>query len=546
MERSQRGGLRSGQRRSIAVLPSILSVLLVAGGSAIATSDAITGDDAGRERVLAWADSLRFDRLEARFTASLESDEHPPQQLDGRWCARLLPLFAERLEYRRLSNGQLLKEERLSWDVELGEGRVFQLTAGSLHGDGTRTIVRPKGLSRVELPCDMFFLFRHDRPLGRWLRTMQVEVEALDASGERLVAFVRRSDESVVSAYVLDFSREQPIVELRAYIPPPSSPIEQQRSLDGGAIQPPAAIANHVLFVRKIVTESARIGSVHMPIRWDVLHSLRGEKETVSVSLVPESIRFDGDEPDGGYRVAWPRGTQVYDYGSGESYWIGENEERLTSEVIQEAELDAIVSQVEPETSGAGSASRETSVPTSCAANAIYVALSLTGRARPLEAINEELGVTPENSMSTVADILRVLGQSGVEALAVQGGGDLLSDPECGPAILHAIRRRQVPGGGHEELGHFLVVDDFDPQSETVRVFDPPSLSYRATLDQVEEAWTGKAILLTPGAIDAVTREIRLRRTLGVSAVIFGLGAIVALVIWRYRKSCKHSVSAPC
>lgn len=524
---------------------SVLAVSLADGGEngGSAVPNDVVG--AAKQWFLDWATGLEIERFEARFVAEIGPGKKPRQVIEGTWSVRLRPIFGERLEFRRqvarnFSSDELLPEieERLSWEADRGEGRVYQLPAGAVQGYGTRTVTRPKSFGRVELPSDLFFLFRKDRELGRYLTSANIEIQLLASDGE-FAAIVYGDEDGVVTTYHMDRSREQPIVELCVYMLRPQIPLETERDLDSGPVTLPEKFRRHLLAVRKTVLESQTIDGTAVPVAWRIEHSFRAASEDTTVRLIPGTVRVGAPEPSGGYTLEWPEGTRVYDYGQGASFWVGKDAEPVDGEVIRESDLDFIVEEAGLDRKGAGSQTREAAIETGCAANALYIALALLDRPVGLEPLVRELGIARNNPDSSLSDIVRATHLAQIEARAVEGNRDLLTRAKDAPIILHALREEREMSGGHHEAGHFLTIDDYDSATDTVRVFDPPQLAYRSTLDQVEEAWTGRAVVFGEETIAAIARNdgrtFALRIALG-AAALFALGAAIVLSLRMRRK----------
>ena len=494
-----------------------------------------------------WAARNHVQSLRASFQSEIGPGEIPRQRFEGTWSVRVEPIFGEKIEFQKTvakdfgsEEYVLAIEEAASWDPRLGEGRVYQRQSAAVRGFGTRTRARPKTFGRIELPSDTFFLFRTERPLSEFLATMTLEVTPIEGTS-RFAAFVYRDTESVLNVFVLDPALDQPIVAFHGYMPETATPLDVPRTLDGSPIVVPEPFRDYRLIAKKTILESREIDGVQIPVAWRVDHCFRLDSEVVTVRLDPDSIELNG-AADEEIVVEWPSGVRVYDYGKGQSYWVGEESEPVKSEVAKEAELDLILETAGFPNRGAGSANRESAIPSGCASNSVYVALALLEKPVALGKIVSDLGISADNPVSSVATILESLKGYGIDALAVRGDSELLETPAEAPLLLHATRIEKTMDGGEREAGHFLVIDDFDESNGTVRVFDPPRLPYRSTLEQVEKAWTGTLIALHPDTVASLESE---RTTRFWMQLVFGaLGIVlIAFVILSSRR--KRPVRRP-
>ncbi len=203
-------------------------------------------------------------------------------------------------------------------------------------------------------------------------------------------------------------------------------------------------------------------------------------------------------------------------------------------ELLKESSLDEIL-MVAGLTARPGTAAEKDQLQeTTCAANAAYLALALAGNPEPLRDIVCALGVsapTPETSLEAIRQFLR---ETGISCAAVRGGTEVLGMVRSGFAILHATRPQNLPGGGVEVTGHYLVVDDYDPVTGTLRVYDPPALPYRSLAGDVLKPWTGHALLFGDSAW-ALSR-----RNAGLTATAVGLlaGSVLCFLasVWNLRR----------
>ena len=105
------------------------------------------------------------------------------------------------------------------------------------------------------------------------------------------------------------------------------------------------------------------------------------------------------------------------------------------------------------------------------------------------------LGVSGAAEETSLEAIRRLFAERGIGSSAAQGGAEVLGLLGSGFALLHARREKSSPGGKAEVVGHYLVVDDYDPVTGTLRVYDPPVLPYRSLLREVLKPWSGHALL---------------------------------------------------
>jgi len=205
-------------------------------------------------------------------------------------------------------------------------------------------------------------------------------------------------------------------------------------------------------------------------------------------------------------------------------------------EVLKESLLDAMLKAAGRRTVPGREADKERHQETNCAANAAYLALALAGKPQPLRDIVQALGVSSAGQETSLETIRQFLRERGIGCAAVRCGPEVLKMVGSGFAVLHATRQQSLPGGASETIGHYLVVDDYDRISGTLRVYDPPVLPYRRAASEVLKPWTGHALLLGDSAW-ALSR-----RNAGLTVIGVGLlaGAALCFVASGWKQRRKH------
>jgi len=195
-------------------------------------------------------------------------------------------------------------------------------------------------------------------------------------------------------------------------------------------------------------------------------------------------------------------------------------------EVLKESLLDEILRATGRTPRPGRKAEKDRHQETNCAANAAYLALTLAGKPEPLREIVQSLGVSGAGQETSLETIRHFLRERGVGCAAVRGGPELLEMLKSGFALLHATKQQNLPGGRSESMGHYLLVDDYDPFTGTLRVYDPPVLPYRSPAGEVLKPWTGHALLLGDSAWALSRRNAGLTAIgvvlLGGAALCFG------------------------
>lgn len=481
-----------------------------------------------------WAQSGTPSWIEGEFVSTVTREVlEAPLVYKGRWTTRLFPFVSFVIEFREFSGDRLVREERLSWDSGVGEGRSFQRGTNTDVGAGVASPWAPAGSGRVELPSSHHFYAIDDRPLKSHLKRTEPVVRILEPSGSRFVAFFGKQDSKILHAYVLDRAKEQPIEEVRVYVPPEASLIPPRNQDLGWAIELPEGYSSNRLFTIWRVLESARVGRYSVPSRWSVIHCLLKSTEETVIAVSQDSIRIEPPDGTGSLLAEWPPGTSVSDVAKGVQYWIGKNQERLSGEVISESTLDKILLAAAIVPPIAAPEEKAEQQETNCAANALYLALAMQAKPEPLRAVVRALGVSGGAPETSIEAIRGLLGSRGVRCVPVKGEAECLTMGGAGLALLHAKRK---PPGGSREVGHYILVDDYDPASETVRVFDPPVVPYRSKVSDVLTPWSGNAVLIGEAVDSLAARNRRLNLIglglLGAFALCLGL---FARQTWRRR-----------
>jgi hypothetical protein len=209
--------------------------------------------------------------------------------------------------------------------------------------------------------------------------------------------------------------------------------------------------------------------------------------------------------------------------------------------MLSESTLDVIVERSGLDRPGAASSDRTKSIATGCGANALYIALCMLGRPQPFSEILEALDIRESRRDCSFAAIVETARKSGVEAMAVLGDEMCLRTPAGVPVILHTSETHsdaeigaEITSGGSD---HFYLVDDYDPGTDTVRVFDPPGLANRAKVDSLLQTFTGNAILFGEQAVSAFQERLRRDHLVRVAFVAGGAAVLfLAFGLWRRRR----------
>lgn len=518
-------------------------VLLSAGLSAGAMcgeglSSAGAGSQSDAAVIGRWCRATDFEAIEAEFTATRWRGNLPVGETRGFWRLRLRPFFGERVVFTRWKDGALVEEQWLSYDEASGEGRRYQRSPESILGRGMRSAVRPKELGLCELPSDSGLLSIGSRPIPAFFGSSDSELASWEAralAGEELQLTLHLPDTSTLLVYLLGRRAAQPLEEFRVYRLSPLSHGTRVNAEIGPPIELLAPFRGAILFLRRMVKESTRVGTFRIPIEWELRHCLWEPGESALVRLHPGSIRLPDGRlfPDVG--IQWPEGTRVFDSAHMETYWVGTSGERLDGEAMSERTLDRILDLAGLPGRGASSEDGGVFIKSSCGANALYIALALRRHAKGLRWIVRELGAASGSGWDSLDDIVRVARKAETEAMAAEGSARLLRQARETPLIIHATKTVRWESVGEQKLGHFIVVDDHDPDSDTVRVFDPPNLPARATVEAVTAAWTGRAVVLDGKIIEAIRREASAARLF--RAILLVAGPVLVLALMASRTS---------
>ena len=485
-----------------------------------------------------WCRRVEFQDLEASFESIDPSDRKR-----GTWRMRLAPFFAQRVDFTEFStdaeNTTPGIRRAFGWDAESGEGRTLQVKPDELVGNGQRMTTPPRRLGGCELPADTFFYVDDESSLRSFLERHEVRATPPRPDG-RFAVYLFQNRELPARAYVFDPAREFPLVEMRYYTAPSFQPATSRRELlvEADFVRP-AELNTYELFVRKLIESHTSIAGFPIPTAWSVQHCYAKPDDVIRVKLEPDSIRLDQGRDASEYQVVWPPGTKVYDQSKLALVW-SDGQSLDDSERIRELDLIEILRQAGLDVPGL---THDTgAVPSGCAANALYVAFALLGSPAPLSRLVRDLGISEGNPFSSIDEIVKVADGHAVPAVAVEAESSILKTAASQPVILHAVRRLKLPGGDEELFGHFLVVDDYDEATDTVRVFDPPKKAYRSRIDQVEEAWTGNAVVLGSKGVDLIRSTIRDARV--TRYVIAGVAGVVAIALLLVRRSKREGTRA--
>ena len=492
-----------------------------------------------------WGESATPPSIEADFVSRVKRHNLPqPVILWGRWKARFEPFYAFNLEFEASSGDSLLepathnltkKQDTVSWDSSLGEGRMLKRARETLVPSGVVSNVPPNDSARVELPPSHSFYVIDDRPLKSYLKLTRVSVRLLDAAGSRFAAFLSMPASQVLHVYIFDRAKEQPIEEVQIYVPPQPFLAPKKNELLGFALQLPEMFAGKEPFVMRRVLESVKVGGYSIPTKWAIMHcSVRPTDETV-ISLSPASIRIEVPKEGESLLVRWPPGTQVYDPAKGVDQWIGQNQEQLSGDVISEASLDVILQGADVAPPSTPLSEKPLHLETNCAANASYLALALAGKPESLRGIVRSLGINSSSPETSLQSIRKLLDEHGVASTPVRGQAEVLAMVRTGFALLHAIRERASPAGGVTAVGHYILVDSYDPINETVRVLDPPVVPYRSALKDVLKPWSGHALLLGD-SIESLASRDRGLTAAGVGLLVCSLLCFIGFAVRFKRK----------
>ncbi len=490
-----------------------------------------TGDPELERWFVEWAEQNTPSAIAATYESRQKLTEHPAEVYRGSWAARYQPGFAQYLSFEMFVAGRKTQFAEYGWDALAGRGRVYNREANSLKGQAIETMTSPAEFGAVLHPSTAQFFCINDRALARHVKLVAPWAQAISEDGNQIVVCVRDDKARSAVAFVMDRSRRQPFVEYRLYTDVSKLPVEIRNPDLGPPIPLPSGLEDLALFCKIEVTASEAIGNRSTPVEWTVYHCLLRPGEEVFLKIDPESIRFDAAALREDYLAELAPGTKVYDSAEGSGYVVDSAGELGKSEFIAERDLDALLAAVHV-VGPASHSNKTTAIPTGCSANSVYLALALLGRPQPLAPLTSSLGIERGEPESTLAQIQSTIEATNARALAYGGDLESLKRPGSKPAIVHAIRTVRMPGGEQFENGHFVVIDDYDANDDSFRVFDAPKFPYRTTAENIEKVWTGHAIVLDEVLIDRILTSDRSRRRVrAVSLAIAGLSAVLAVIL---------------
>ncbi len=457
----------------IALLFSLLAIL-----SPIETAEDL------RMPFARWAEAVEIQSLSADFTSVRHdgSVQESRETVRGTWRISLQP--SARHFLKCLQDGN---EDVCHWNASSGEGRQWTISQGAVRAKGTLTAGPPPPFGLAVHPSDFFFLIQLDRPVRRYLD--MVEFEARRLGGTRYAYLLKNQDRQNIVVYILDDAALQPLIEMRSYVPPiPDYPARNPRL--GTDIELPAGFKGLICFVRKRVLETTTKAGRQIPTRWTVEHALQPPSVHDEVSLNPETLRVNEMLGDEDFPNQWPDGTIVFDAVRGHGYSTRHGQP-IDAEIISEASLELWLKEA-----GVDPAPIAIDVPavTGCGANVLYLALRMLGVQPSLNQLAQELGIEVHQPYSSLASIARSAERAGRPAVAVSAGKEILRAPQGEPVLLHVKKSIK---GSKEPFDHFILVEGYESQTDTVRVYDPPQTPYRAEVANVGKVWTGKALVFS-------------------------------------------------
>lgn len=477
-----------------------------------------------------WMRMLECAAIEADFKVTPVGDRANKAcggETGGHWSVRLRPLYAERVSFRLELEDAAAQFVECSYDDGLGEGRVLRRAEDVLTGTGVLSADCPDEMGTAYLPSSTNLLTVGYRPLRDGIASGQLLVG--DESDGRLFFFVVAANEDVLFVYILGDDPAKPVLEVRCYTRESFSPGIVRNERLGPQIPLPPGYANATLFARRVVTKWLDIDGRPIPTAWELHHSVLPPGETIRVELDGPTVTVS-TQTNEAVQVAWPEGTMVFDATQAKTFWVGPQGSRHRGEVIAEAKLTAILAACGRRIAAVEGAEAQSVTPTSCAANAVYLCLSMLGKNVPLREIFNELHRPGTEAEASLQDMVQVCEGRGLRCRAVTTDRGFLRRLTRSGAILHTRQKRQVLGFPLETVQHFVVACDFDESSDTVRVLDPPRLPYAVSVNDLTEVWTGHAMIW--GSTVDLWNRYRSRRTwtmiaLGVVAAgccIIGVG----------------------
>lgn len=471
------------------------------------------------EWVTQWARSSVLSNLRAEFRSEKRSGELKT----GEWSFRLVP-FAQKISFRVHRRDTFLYEQKGSWDLSKGIGKEYFRDRESTRASGVIT-ARPSGvLGYAELPSNSALFYWLGRSLpdllsfGKWTVVSQ-------QNGLQALFVPNPENENLILCLVLEPSESQPIREQRIYVTSEFAFPDRAQVRDlAGEIQVPEYLEGGTLFLRARITESRSVSDRTIPTQWRVSQCLSLPKEDSVVTL--SDVQIDRNEqPLLSYDVEFPPGTKVVDATRGEGYYVRSDFANTTAEVLAEAQIDEILLMAGFSEPTGRDSSPEPGVVTACGANTLYAALSMLETPAKLASIVKALGIRESNQETSIAQIAQTAQLHGVPARCVKGSRELLKSALGMPVLLH-VNVKRTPKD-RQPVSHYYLVDGYDPEQHTVRVFDPPRFAFRARLEDLDRVWTGNAIIFDPELIASVDQEAILARRTRFWLSVIGSGFLI-------------------
>lgn len=476
-----------------------------------------------------WIASIQCPWLNARFASHVQGKT----VYTGEWAFRLKPAFAQQIIVDSERDGCHLETRVAVWDSESGIGKELVQKVDNVNSSGIIDRHSPLIIGNVLLPSSAAFFFYDNRPLEEYLKL--VDVQMWIAPGTVSPVYCALNDKhskNCTLVFILDRTNGLIVQEFRMYM---SNSVSVPRAYaihsEPHDIPLPTSMADSFVFARSVVIEHALVSGKRLPTTWRTWHAFGtpGHEVTISLEIV-DSINTE--QPSSRFDIEWPPGTQVVDMFRGISFNVGPKGKEVHADVLTQGRLNKILSMVDIHSlASRDESSDDVAQITNCAANALYLCLSMLGKRCQLKEIIESLGITETGQQSNLATIAAVSARLGFPCTAVKGGRSILKYASGEPMILH-IRRIEKHGGEEHNREHYYVVDSYNQSSGTLRVFDPPRVPTYRTVSDIESEWTGHALVFGSTSV----RELKVYGNMWTACrVVLALGGCTLLVLFSRK-----------